>query len=130
MTVNVVTVTVAASNSPVDSAAGDFTEGNCVFSPNGTLWPTTLGQLPIVPRLQTATLVSGTASVVLVASDNYATNVLNWDVIINIQGLPTVNVAALPILFSAGATQSIWDILITNDWSPTIGTMGGTVPQV
>jgi hypothetical protein len=129
MTINVVTIVIAASNSPVDSAAGDYAEGNCVFSPNGILWPSSPGNLPIVPQIQTATLVNGTASVVLVASDNFVVNTLNWDVIINIRGLPTVNVEALPILFATGATQSIWDILLTNDWEPSIGVMGGTVPQ-
>jgi hypothetical protein len=129
MTFNVVTVTIAANNSPVDSAAGDYPEGNCVFSPNGILWPSTSGNVPIVPQIQTATLVNGTASVQLVASDNFATNTLNWDVIINIRGLPTVNVQALPILYASGASQSIWDILLANDWEPAIGVMGGTVPQ-
>ncbi len=127
MALNTVTVTVAAQVSPADT--GDYAEGNFVFSPNGTMWPTSAGQLPIVPQMQHGTLVNGTASVVLVASDNFAVNVLNWDVIINIRSLPTVNVAALPILFATGATQSIWDILIANGWAPTVGMMSGTVAQ-
>src|SRR5208283_3501820 len=112
MSLNLVTVTIAANAGPNDTAP----EGNFVFSPNGTMWPTVGGQLPIVPSIQHGTLVSGTASAVLVASDNFATNVLNWDVIINVRGLPTVVASALPVLFSVGATQSIWDILIANDW--------------
>ncbi len=125
MSLNTVTVTVAAQAGPSDTAP----EGNFVFSPNGTMWPTSAGQLPIVPYIQHGSLVNGTASVVLVASDNFAANVLNWDVIINIRGLPTVVVSALPVLFSLGASQSIWDILVANAWTPTVGMMGGTVAQ-
>lgn len=125
MSLNTVTVTIAAQAGPSDTPP----EGNFIFSPNGTMWPTSAGQLPIVPYIQHGTLVNGTGSVVLVASDNFSANVLNWDVIINIRDLPTVNVAALPILFSLGATQSIWDILIANGWAPTVGIMGGTVAQ-
>lgn len=126
MTFNMVTINVAANAAPNDVG---YVEGNCVFSPNGLMWPTVGGQLPIVPQIQHTAMVNGLATVQLVASDNFATNVLNWDVIINIRGMPTVVAEALPILFSVGAVQSIWDILIANDWAPAIGFMGGTVPQ-
>jgi hypothetical protein len=120
MTVNMVTVTIAASGSPVDAVPP---EGNFVFSPNGNLWPLTPGSLPIIPDIQTGTLVSGTASCQLVASDNYAVvngvNILTWDVIINIRGLPTVNFPGLVINFATGSSQSIWDILAANGWNAT-----------
>lgn len=119
MSLNTVTVTVAAQGGPNDASTP---EGNFVFSPNGTMWPATNGALPIDPAVQTGTLTNGTASVVLVASDNFSAGVLNWDVIINIRGLPTVNFPGLPIMYATGANQSIWDILQYNGWTP--------VPQV
>jgi hypothetical protein len=112
---NVVTVTVAVSDSPVDAVSA---EGHYVFVPNGTQWPATIGAFPIVPMIQRGTLVLGTSSVQLVASDNFAAYVLSWDVIINVRGIPTINVPALPVLFASGATQSIWDILQANGWIP------------
>jgi hypothetical protein len=116
MSLNLVTVTVAVQGGPSDATPP---EGNFVFSPNGTMWPLTAGALPIDPAIQTGTLTLGTASVQLVASDNFATGVLYWDVIINVRGLPTVNFPALPIIFATGASQSIWDILQLNGWIPT-----------
>ena len=115
MSLNLVTVTIAATASPVDATA---VEGHFTFFPNGTEWPMTVGALPIVPEIQSGPLVLGTASVQLVASDNFAVGVLNWDVLINIRGLATINVAALPILFAGGASQSVWDILQANGWNP------------
>ena len=107
---NVVTVTIAAQASPVDAVPP---EGNFVFSPNGEMWPATAGSVPIIPEVQHGTLVNGTASVQLVASDNFAAGVLNWDVIINIRGLPTIN-ATVPVNFASGPAQSIWDIFVAN----------------
>lgn len=115
MTTNLVTVTVAATASPADVTS---IEGNFVFVPNGYLYPLAPGTLPIIPMIQKGTLTNGTASVQLVASDNFAAQVLNWDVIINIRGLPTINEADLPILYASGASQSIWDILLANGWLP------------
>ncbi len=115
MSLHLVTVTVAVQGSPADTV---LPEGTFVFSPNGILWDGTPGDTPIVPCIQQGHLVNGTGSVQLVASDNFSTGVLNWDVIINVRGLPTINMSALPILFATGASQSIWDILQTNGWSP------------
>jgi hypothetical protein len=115
MTINVVTVVVAATASPVDVSSA---EGHFVFVPNGYMYPMVPGTLPIVPMIQKGTLVNGTASVQLVASDNFAAQVLAWDVIINIRGLPTINQPDMPVLFAAGATQSVWDILLANGWLP------------
>jgi hypothetical protein len=115
VSLNLVTVTVAAMASPVDATAP---EGHFVFVPNGTLWPGVPGSLPIDPQIERGTLTLGTASVQLVASDNFAASVLNWDVIINIRGLPTINVKAFPVLFASGASQSVWDILAANGWTP------------
>ncbi len=112
---NVVTVTIAAQGSPVDPVPP---EGNFIFSPNGEMWPGTAGSLPVVPDIQHGFLVNGTASVQLVASDNFAVNVLNWDVIVNIRGLPTVNVSGVPVNYATGPTQSVWDILSAFGWTP------------
>lgn len=117
MTLNVVTVTVAAQGSPADATPP---EGHFVFVPNGTLWPMTAGALPIVPDIQSGVLVLGTATAVLVASDNFSAGVLDWDCIINIQGMPTVNVPGFPVLFASGASQSVWDILEAAGWQPVI----------
>lgn len=115
MTLNTVTVTVAAQGSPADLVPP---EGHYVFVPNGTMWPATAGALPVVPDIQTGVLVLGTAAAVLVASDNFASGILNWDCIINIQGLPTVNFPGFPVLFALGASQSVWDILAASGWNP------------
>jgi hypothetical protein len=115
MTLNLVTVTVAATASPADASS---VEGHYVFVPNGTEWPATLGSLPIIPEIQTGFLTLGTSSVQLVASDNFTAGVLNWDVILNIRGMPTINMSALPVLFASGASQSLWDIMIVNGYIP------------
>lgn len=108
MSLNLVTVTIAVSGAPTDTVPP---QGNFVFSPNGILWPGTAGSLPIDPEVQHGFLTLGTATVQLVASDNFAAGVLNWDAIINIRGMPTINAPALIINYSTGPTQSIWDIL-------------------
>lgn len=115
MTINMVTVTVAATASPVDVSS---VEGNFVFVPNGYLYPLAPGTQPIVPMIQKGFLTGGTASVQLVASDNFPAQVLSWDIIINIRGLPTINQADVPVLFASGASQSVWDILLANGWLP------------
>lgn len=114
MTTNLVTVTIAADVSPADASQA---EGNFVFSPSGVMWPDASGK-PIVPAVQVGTLVSGSASVQLVASDNYGAGVLTWDVIINVRGLPTIHVLAVPVNFANGASQNIWTILQPAGWSP------------
>jgi hypothetical protein len=113
MTINQVTVTIAAQGSPLDALPP---QGNFVFSPNGVMWPGTAGSLPIDPSIQHGFLVLGTASVQLVASDNFSAGVLNWDCIINIRGLMTINAPSLTINFATGPTQSIWDILSSNGY--------------
>lgn len=114
MSLNLVTVTIAVSGAPTDSTTP---QGVFVFSPNGVLWPGTEGSLPIDPQVQHGFLTNGTASVQLVASDNFAAGVLNWDAILNIRGMPTINAPALIINFATGPTQSIWDILSSNGFS-------------
>lgn len=115
MTFNVVNVVVAADASPAD--VGVFAEGNVVAVPSGAMWPDT-NNVPIVPMVVHGTLVSGTCTLGLVASDNFAAGVLTWDIIINIRGLPTVNVASCVINFASGATQSVWTILTAAGWTP------------
>lgn len=115
MALNMVNVTVAATGGPNDAS---LPEGHFVFLPDGALYPTSAGQGPIVPNIVQGTLVSGTATVALVASDNFAANVLNWSTIINIRGLPTIHAHPLTINFSDGANQDIWTILTNNGWTP------------
>ena len=112
---NLVTVTVAAQGSPADTEAP---EGNFVFVPNGTQWPGTPGSVPIDPRIQQGTLSNGTASVQLVASDNFAAGVLNWDIVINIRGMETVHASGVAINYATGPAQSVWDILAAAGWVP------------
>jgi hypothetical protein len=113
MSLNLVTVTITVQTAPTDTVPP---EGNFVFSPNGVLWPGTAGSFPIAPQIQHGFLTSGTASVSLVASDNFAAGVLNWDVIINVRGMPTINAPALVINHATGTTQSVWDILNSNGY--------------
>jgi hypothetical protein len=115
MSLNTVNVVVAADNSPADLASG---EGNVIAVPSGTEWPDTSNN-PIVPMVVHGSLAAGTCTIVLVASDNFSAGVLNWDFIINIRGLPTVNVPSVPVNFASGATQSVWAILTAAGWTPT-----------
>lgn len=115
MTINVVNVVVAADSSPAD--AGVFAEGNVVAVPSGAMWPDT-NNVPIVPMAVHGTLASGTCTIELAASDSFAAGVLTWDIIINIRGMATVNVAGCVVNFANGATQSVWTILQAAGWTP------------
>jgi hypothetical protein len=114
MAVNVVNVTVTAEVAPGDLATA---EGNALAVPSGTMWPDGSGN-PIVPAIVHGTLVSGTCTLALVASDNFGTGVLAWDIIVNIRGLPTVNVPNVTVNFSNGASQNMWTILTAAGWIP------------
>lgn len=114
MAINVVNVTVTADPSPVDLAPA---EGNVIAVPSGTEWPDTSSN-PIVPMSVQANLAAGTATLQLVASDNYSAGVLLWDFIVNIRGLATVNVQQAAVNFSNGATQNLWTILQAAGWAP------------
>jgi hypothetical protein len=114
MTVNVVTVTVTADVSPADVTTA---EGNVLAVPSGTMWPDTSSN-PIVPMVVHSQLVNGTCNLSLVATDNFAAGVLTWDFIINIRGIATINVPAVPVNFANGATQSVWAILQAAGWAP------------
>lgn len=123
MAVNVVSVTVAADVSPVDPS-NVTAEGNVIAVPSGVEWPDTSNN-PIVPMVVHGTLgdllnggVAGQCIIKLVASDNFAAGVLTWDFIINIRGLPTVNVPAVPVNFASGASQNVWTILSAAGWVP------------
>jgi hypothetical protein len=114
MSLSVVSVVVAVDNAPGDLAPA---EGNALAVPSGTEWPDTSGN-PIVPAVVHGTLAAGTCTLSLVASDNFTAGVLNWDIIINVRGLPTVNVPAVPVIFSLGASQNVWTILTAAGWRP------------
>jgi hypothetical protein len=113
VTINVVTVTIAASNSPIDLATA---EGYVIAVPDGVQWPDGSND-PVVPMMQQAHLLNGTATLQLVASDNYAAGVLTWDFIANIRSFPTVNVQQVPVNFSLGANQNLWTILAAAGWT-------------
>lgn len=110
-----VAVTVAADTFSPDP--NTYAEGNVVAVPSGTMWPDA-NDLPIVPMVVHGNLELGTCTLQLVASDNFATGVLRWDLIVNIRGMPTVNQPGCVINFADGATQSVWDILSAAGWSP------------
>lgn len=114
MSLNVVNVTFAADVSPADIATA---EGNVIAIPSGAEWPDASNN-PIVPAVVHGTLVAGTCVLQLVASDNFSAGVLTWDIIVNIRGLPTVNVASVPVNFSSGANQNGWTILSAAGWTP------------
>lgn len=119
MSLNVVTVTVAADASPADPTTA---EGNVVAVPAGARWPDTSND-PIVPMVVHGTLNDGSSvtpgacALSLVASDNFTAGVLDWTFIINIRGLPTVTYTA-PVNFASGANQSVWSILSAAGWTP------------
>lgn len=121
MTVNTVNVVVAADSSPTDLVTA---EGNVVAVPSGTQWPDNSG-VPIVPMVVHGTLsdglngaTPGECIIKLVASDNFSAGVLTWNFLINIRGLPTINVADVPVDFADGATQPVWSILSAAGWTP------------
>lgn len=119
---NVVNVTIQVDGAPGDPSAP---EGNYVFTPSGVMWPDTSSN-PIVPMVVHGQMIANPtanppnclATVELVASDNFAASVLTWDVIINVRGMPTINVPNVPVNFSNGANQNIWTILQAAGWSP------------
>jgi hypothetical protein len=112
MSFQTVDVTVAA-----DTSGSSFAEGNVVAIPAGTMWPDT-NNVPIVPMVVHGTLANGTCTITLVASDNFTAGVLAWDLIINIRGMPTVNVPGCVVNHADGATQSVWGILTAAGWTP------------
>lgn len=114
MSANVVNVTFAVDNSPADLVTA---EGNVLAVPSGVMWPDASTD-PIVPMVVHAQLVSGTCTLVLVASDNFASGVLTWDFIVNIRGLPTVNVPGVAVNFASGANQNGWSVLSAAGWVP------------
>lgn len=120
MTVNVVNVTIGADSAPGDAAPA---EGNVVCIPDGDRWPDTSGK-PIVPMVVHATLNDGSSVtpgaciVQLISSDNFAAGVLTWDFVINVRGFPTVKALDIPVNFTNGANQSVWDILSAAGWTP------------
>jgi len=123
MTVNVVAVTVGADVSPADPS-NVHAEGNVVAVPSGAMWPDTSNN-PIVPMVVHGTLGDGLNGaspgqciIELVASDSFAAGVLTWDIIINIRGLPTVNVPGVVVNFANGASQNVWTILQAAGWVP------------
>jgi hypothetical protein len=115
MTANIAQVVVAVDNSPADLTSA---EGYVVAVPSGEMWPDTSNE-PIVPMVVHGQLVSGTCTLSLVASDNYTTGVLTWDFIINIRGLPTVNVSGVSVPYSGGTPQNVWSLLQAAGWTPT-----------
>ena len=122
MTTNLVNLTIQVDGAPGDPAAP---EGNYVFTPSGLEWPDTSSN-PIVPMVIHAPLTpnplasppNASATFAIVASDNFAAGILTWDVIINVRGLPTVNVPNVPINFANGANQNIWTVLQAAGWTP------------
>ena len=123
MTFTTVLVTVAADVSPADPVAA---EGNVIAVPSGVMWPDTSDN-PIVPMVVHGNLGDGNNGggagetiIELVASDNFTAGVLTWDLIINIRGLPTVNVPGVPVNYSNGARQNVWPILAATGWTPPI----------
>lgn len=115
MTLNLVTVAMTSVNSPADTTV---TEGHYCFVPSGLQWPSTDGMSAVVPSIVQGPF-STSFSVQLVASDNFTTGVLTWNVLINIRGIPTINVPDVPIYFTDGANQNIYTILTANvGWTP------------
>jgi len=118
MALNLVNVTVSAIGSPIDATEP---EGNYTFVPSGTQWPSTDGVSAVVPAVIHGQFAANTdtATVQLVASDNFSQGVLTWNVLINIRGLPTINVRDVPVNYADGASQNIFTILTNNaGWIP------------
>ena len=116
MSFNMVTVAITTVDSPADTTT---VEGHYCFVPSGVQWPSIDGDSVIVPAVIQGPLTNGTANVSLLASDNFASGILTWNVLINIRGIPTINVADVPVNFSDGASQNIFTILTNNaGWTP------------
>lgn len=101
-----------------------FGEGNFLFDAEGDLMnstttaivtPVIKGQLDTTGKLWTPpTLGSGVS---LLASDNFLTGQLNWHILLRVQGWPIVDVADVPVLFSNGASQTVFSILEAAGWT-------------
>lgn len=123
---DMVAVTMAATSDPDNNV---FAEGNITAVPSGTHWPDGQGGV-IVPPVLHGTLLAGTCTLDLIASDNFDAGVLAWDFVINIRGMETISAAGVPVYFSEGASQSVWDILDAagDIGTPATSTRGAYLP--
>ena len=91
-------------------------EGNYLFSAQGNFMDSSA--LAVVTPVRLGQLDStGHLSVFLLASDNFQEGDLNWHILVRVKGAITIDVADVPVNFSLGATQSLFDILTAAGWT-------------
>lgn len=117
MATNNVTLTATFQGRTLGTSV-DALEGNFLFSPAGTLYDSTTNTL-VAAQIQQGLLANGVLTVTVLASDNFASGVLNWDVHIAVRSVPFIDVPNVTVNFAAGANQNLFTVLIANGWNPT-----------
>ncbi len=110
MTTNTVTVT---------ANFGAGAEGHWLFAATGTLMDDT--NIAIVTPVITGSLAPGGTGLLsssLLASDNFGTGELLWNVFLDIRGVSSVDFQDFTVNFSLGASQNLFTILRASGWTP------------
>lgn len=113
MALNLVTVTATFQSDQTP-------EGNYTFVPTG-MSVDLASHVMIVPMVkQGAIPPNGLLSVPIVASDNFAADVLNWNIRLIVRGAKNVYARYVAINYSNGPTQDLWVILSNAGWTPAV----------
>src|SRR5690348_15352431 len=101
----------------VTASFGATAEGTFLFVATGTLISDANAGI-VQPVINGILDSSGNLSASLVASDNYGTGELTWNVFVTVRGISPIEWTDVVINFAAGATQNLFTILKANGWTP------------
>jgi hypothetical protein len=116
------------NNVQVTASFGAGSEGNALFVATGTLMsdsfvaivtPVVECNLDVNGNMITMLPTTTLTGALLLASDNFSTGELNWNVFMTVRGLNQVIARDFPVNFSNGATQNLFTILEAAGWTPT-----------
>lgn len=116
---NIVTVT---------ANLGAGAEGNWLFAATGTLMsdanvaivtPVVQGYLDSSGNMIVQTASGVTTGAALLASDNFGTGELLWNVYMNVRGVNAIHWNDFQVNFALGASQNLFTILSAAGWTPT-----------
>jgi len=110
VTTNLVTVT---------ANFGSGAEGHYLLAASGTLMDDT--NIAIVTPVITGSMApggTGLLSVSLLASDNFGTGELLWNLFLQVRGMSDINVQGFAVNFASGASQNLFTILRASGWVP------------
>jgi hypothetical protein len=98
---------------------GSSASGNYLVYPTGTLVASG-GVAVDIPAADGTLDDTGSFSVDLVASDDYTAGVLNWSFKIIVAGMTNIIADDIPILYSNGADQGLFEALDYAGWNETV----------